>query len=113
MNTDVRCKRRVVLTTASPPPDVSRAARVAPEAARDTAVGETKYNAVAANVQQLGAADAFIGRALRALRRVLELRLQDAQPTRCLDEVTRATDALASARWAFEYEAGLLERGER
>jgi len=63
----------------------------------------------AANAQ--AAADVFVGRALRSLRRVVELRLQDAKPARCLSELGRADDALLSARWALEYEAG--DRGQR
>jgi hypothetical protein len=58
----------------------------------------------AANAQP--AADVFVGRAVRALRRVVELRLQDAKPARCLSELARAIDALSSAQWALEYEAG-------
>jgi len=57
------------------------------------------------------AADVFVGRALRSLRRVVELRLQDAKPARCLSELGNADDALLSARWALEYEAG--DRGQR
>jgi len=59
------------------------------------------------------AADVFVGRSMRAHRRFVELRLQDAHPSQCLRELARATDALASATWAIEYEAGLRDRGER
>jgi hypothetical protein len=76
-----------------------------------TKVHKQDSTANAANDQP--AADVFVGRALRALRRVVELRLQDAGPRRCLAELDRATDAITSARWAFEYEVGLRARGER
>jgi hypothetical protein len=76
-----------------------------------TKVRKQHSTANAANDQP--AADVFVGRALRALRRIVELRLQDAEPRRCLAELNRATDAVTSARWAFEYEAGLRARGER
>lgn len=66
---------------------------------------------VAANDQP--SADVFAGRTMRSLRRFAELRLQDAKPARCLAELARATDALSSAVWAMEYEAGLYARGER
>jgi hypothetical protein len=58
-------------------------------------------------------ADVFVGRTMRSLRRFAELRLQDAKPARCLVELGRAADALSSAVWAMEYEAGLCARGER
>lgn len=62
--------------------------------------------------EQTGA-DVLAGCALRALRRFVELRLQDAKPARCLDELARVADAVGSAKWAMEYEAGLRKRGER
>ena len=62
--------------------------------------------------EQAGA-DVFAGTAMRSLRRFMELRLQDAQPSRCLHELARASDAVSSAIWAIEFEAGLRDRGER
>jgi hypothetical protein len=76
-----------------------------------TSVPKQDCIANAANDQP--AADVFVGRALRALRRIVELRLQDAELRRCLVELDRATDAITSARWAFEFEAGLRAQGER
>ena len=65
----------------------------------------------AANTQL--AADVCVGNSMRALRKFIELRLQDARPSRCLKELALATDALSSAVWAVEFEAGLRDRGER
>ena len=65
----------------------------------------------AANTQL--AAEVFVGTMMRTLRRFAELRLQDARPSRCLRELAVATDALSSAVWAVEYEAGLRRAGER
>jgi hypothetical protein len=65
----------------------------------------------AANEQR--GADALIGTALRHLRRFVALRLQGARPARCLKELACAADALSSAIWAMEHEAGLGQRGER
>jgi hypothetical protein len=72
---------------------------------------ESNRNAEAANDQ--AAADAFVGRALRSLRRVVEFRLEDAGPSKCLRELSRAADAVSSATWALEFDAGLRARGER
>ena len=72
---------------------------------------KSSLTADAANDQ--AAADVFVGRALRSLRRFVEVRLRDARPSRCLLELGRATEALSSATWAVEYEAGLRDRGER
>ena len=65
----------------------------------------------AANEQ--AAADVFVGTVMRSCRRFMELRLQNAKPSRCLHELARAADALSSAKWGIEYEAGLRKRGER
>ena len=65
----------------------------------------------AANDQ--ASADVFAGTAMRCLRRFIVLRLRDAKLSRCRDELDRAADALSSAAWAIEYEAGLRNRGER
>lgn len=74
-------------------------------------VRDPKHIGNAANVQP--AADEFAGTVLRSMRRFVELRIQKARPARCLKELATATDALSSASWAVEYEAGLRDRGER
>jgi hypothetical protein len=65
----------------------------------------------AANAQ--AAIDAFVGTALRHLRRVVELRHQDKPPARCLAELRRVAEAISSTQWALEYDAALRKRGER
>jgi hypothetical protein len=82
----------------------TKAGRVAARPAFDHNDAESNRNVKAANDQ--AAADVFVDRALRSLRRVAELRLRDARPSMCLRELSRARNALSSATWALEYEAG-------
>ena len=72
-----------------------------------------KRNSTANAANDQPAIDVFVGRALRALRRIVELRLKDAEPRPCLTQLYRAADALESAQWGLEYEDRLRARGER
>ena len=91
--------------------ETGRSALTTPTTALSTTTPNTKFTGNAANEQP--APDVLVGSAMRSLRRFVELRLLDAKPPRCLHELARAADAVSSATWAIEYEAGLRKRGER
>ena len=84
-----------------------------PTPATLTKVRDWQSIARAPKAQARGAAaDALVGRAIRALRRIVELRLNDATPTKCLAQLNEADDAMSSARWVLQYEAAMAKRGE-
>ena len=87
-----------------------RAALTTPTTAL-TKVRDPKDIGKAANEQR--AADVFVGTAVRSLRRFTGLRLQDADLRYCLRQLTLAAEAVSSAMWAVEYEAGSRDRGEQ
>ena len=58
------------------------------------------------------AAAVFVGNTLRSLRRIIQLRMRGAPPSKSLHEAKRARDSIDSAVWALEYECGLRDGGE-
>ena len=58
------------------------------------------------------AAAVFVGKTLRSLRRIIQLRMQGAPPSKSLHEAKRARDSIDSAVWALEYECGLNDGGK-
>jgi hypothetical protein len=90
--------------------ETGRSALMTPKTAL-TKVRNPKDIGNAANDQR--AADICASTAMRALRRFVKLRSHDAMAKPCLKQLALATDAVSSATWAVEYEAGLRIWGEQ